>query len=75
MRKTLGVAALMLVLCCPALAGEIPTPPAPPPSQPATAEQEPTDDATLKGEIQTTGVSDSLTQAALDLLALLPSLL
>lgn len=29
MRKTLGVAALMLALCCPALAGEIPNPPAP----------------------------------------------
>jgi hypothetical protein len=29
MRKTLGVAALLLALCCPALAGEIPNPPAP----------------------------------------------
>ena len=27
MRKTLGVAALMLAFCCPALAGEIPNPP------------------------------------------------
>jgi hypothetical protein len=75
MRKTLGVAALMLALCCPALAGEIPTPPAPPPPQPATAEQELTDGATLNGEIHTTGGPDSLTKAALDLLALLPSLL
>ena len=29
MRKTLGVAALLRALCCPALAGEMPTPPAP----------------------------------------------
>jgi hypothetical protein len=28
MRKTLGVAALMLAFCCPALAGEMSTPPA-----------------------------------------------
>ena len=80
MRKTLGVAALMLALCCPAFAGEIPTPPAPPP-QPATAVQEPTDGTTLNGEmpnpgeIHTTGASDILTETALDLLALLPSLL
>jgi hypothetical protein len=31
MRKTLGVAALMLAFSCPALAGEIPNPPAPEP--------------------------------------------
>jgi hypothetical protein len=37
--------------------------------------QEPTGDATLNGVMPTPGVSDSLTQAALDLLALLPSLL
>jgi hypothetical protein len=29
MRKTLAIAALMLAFCCPALAGEIPNPPAP----------------------------------------------
>jgi hypothetical protein len=68
MRKTLGVAALMLAFICPALAGEIPTPPAPQP-QVVTA-QGPTD-----GEIPTPpSVSDSLTQIALDLLAALPSL-
>jgi hypothetical protein len=59
MRKTLGVAALMLAFCCPALAGEIPNPPAPQPQ--ANTVQEPT--------------TDSLTQIALDLLAALPSLL
>jgi hypothetical protein len=68
MRKTLGVAALMLAFSCPALAGEIPTPPAPQ-SQVMTL-GEPTG-----GEIPTApSVSDSLTQIALDLLAALPSL-
>ena len=69
MRKTLGVVALMLALCSPVLAGEIPTPPAPPPSQPATAAPEPTD-AEQAGDMQ-----NGLTRAALELLALLPSLL
>ena len=75
MRKTLGVAALMLALCCSALAGEMPTPPAPTPPQSASATQEPRDAATLNGEVETPGVSGSLTQTALDLLALLPSLI
>jgi hypothetical protein len=79
MRKTLGVAALMLALCCPALAGEMPTPPAPQPPT-ATAAQEPTggdiqnDQPTLNGEMPTLPL-DGLTQLALDLLAALPSLL
>lgn len=72
MRKTLGVVALMLALCCPALAGEIPTPPAP---QPASAVQEPTDDATVNGIIYDPVVTDILTETALDLLAILPALL
>lgn len=75
MRKTLTTAALLMALSCPALAGEIHTPGAPTPPPPASAAQEPTDDATLNGEMHTPGVSDSLTQTALDLLALLPSLL
>lgn len=74
MRKTLGVCLLVLLLSGSTIAGEMPNwSPAPPP--PAPAVQEPTDEATTDGEIQTTGVSNSLTQAALDLLALLPSLL
>jgi hypothetical protein len=64
MRKTLAVAALMLAFCCPALAGEIPNPPAP--QSPANAVQEPT----AAGDIQN-GSADSLTQLALDLLAAL----
>jgi hypothetical protein len=76
MRKTLGVAALMLALCCPAFAGEIPNPPAPTPP-PAIAVQELTDDATLNGEMPNLGEMPNgvLAQTALDLLALLPSLL
>jgi hypothetical protein len=74
MRKILYVAALMLALGCPALAGEIPNPPAPEPT-PSSAVQQPADDAMLNGDISTPGVSDILTEAALDLLAVLPTLL
>jgi hypothetical protein len=72
MRKTISVAALLLALTCPAYAGEIQndSPKPPPPS----AVQEPTDEASTDGDIQNTAL-DSLTRVALDLLALLPSLL
>jgi hypothetical protein len=73
MRKTLTTAALLLTLSGTAFGGEIHIPPAPAPT-PASATQEPTDGATPNGEIHT-GLSESLTQAVLDLLALLPSLL
>jgi hypothetical protein len=73
MRKTIGISLLVLLLSCSASAGVIPNDtPAPPPPAPAT--QEPTDEATTDGEIQN-DAPDSLTRAALDLLALLPSLL
>ena len=74
MRKTLTTAVLLLALSCPALAGEIQTPGAPTPP-PSSAVQEPTDDATLNGEMHTPGVADMLTETALDLLAVLPTLL
>ena len=74
MRKTLGAAVLMVTFCCPALAGEIPNPPAPQP-QGLTVGEPPTDDATLNGEVATACASDSLTETALELLAVLPSLL
>ena len=76
MRKTLGVSLLVLLLTGSASAGEMPFgSPTPPPSQPASAVQEPTDDATLNGEMPTPpGVSDILTEAALQLLAVLPAL-
>jgi hypothetical protein len=77
MRKTLSVAVLVLAFCCPAAAGIMHNPPpAPEPTPaPASAMQEPADDATLNGEIQTSGVSDILTETALELLAVLPALL
>ena len=84
MRKTVMAAALLLALSCPALGGIIHTPgsPTPPPEPPpSSAVQEPTDDATINGEIPTPGimptpgVSDMLTETALDLLAVLPTLL
>jgi hypothetical protein len=75
MRKTLGVFLLVLLLTGSAVAGEMPFgSPAPPPSQPSNAVQEPTDEATTDGEMQN-DAPDSLTRAVLDLLALLPSLL
>lgn len=70
MRKTLGVAALTLAFCCPALAGEIPNPPAPTPPPSESATQEPTANGIMGND-----APDSLTQIALDLFALLPSLL
>ena len=81
MRKILGVATLTLALCYPALAGEMPTPPAPPPPQGLTVEESTTDGVTLSGEIPTpgimhnSGVSGSLAKVALDLLSILPSIL
>jgi hypothetical protein len=63
MRKTLGVAALMLAFCCPALAGEMPTPPAPQPQSVTIQEPTTTDE-------DTTGAADTLTQIALDLVSI-----
>ncbi len=79
MRKTLMTATLLLAFSCPSFAGEIATPgsPTPPPPQPVSAVQEPTDadqEPTLAGYMPN-DVADSLTQTALDLLALLPTLL
>ena len=75
MRRTLMTGLLLLALSCPAFAGEMHTPPAPTPPQPASAVQEPTDEPTLSGEMSTPRVSDSLTLLALELLAVLPTLL
>lgn len=77
MRKTLGVSLLVLLLTGSASAGEMPFgSPAPPPSQPINVVQEPTDAAqdTTGGEIAN-GAADTLTQAVLELLAVLPSIL
>ena len=74
MRKTLMTAALVFALCCTALAGEMHTPAAPTPP-PTDATQETAEGVTLNGDIHTTAESETLTQTALELLTLLPSLL
>ena len=77
MRKTLTTGLLLLALSCPALAGEMMTPPAPqPPPAPASPIQGPADGPTLNGEMHTPpGLSESLTQITLELLAVLPAIL
>lgn len=78
MRKTLGVCLLVLILTGSASAGIMGNDtPAPPPPQPATAIQEPTDavqEATSAATVED-GTQGSMTQIALELLAVLPSLL
>lgn len=70
MRKTLGVSLLVLLLTGSASAGEMPNwITSPPPPQPANAVQEPTTDGIMQND------GASLTEVALDLLAVLPSLL
>ena len=78
MRKTLTAAALVLALSLQAWAGIMHTPGAPEPQPaptPAGAPQEPMDSVTLNGDISTPEVSESLTRIALELLAVLPSIL
>ena len=78
MRKTLGVCLLALLLTTQTLAGEMPNgspvPPPPPPPDPATAEQQLTNAATAEAGTQET-YQDTMTQIALELLAVWPSLL
>ena len=82
MGKAIRASALILLLACSARAGwmgnDSPTPP--PPSQPASAVQEPTAGGEVTAGETTTGeipndTPGTLTQIALDLLAVLPSLL
>lgn len=78
MRKTLTTAALLLALTCPAWAGIMHTPNSPQPQPtptPESATRETTGGEMPNGEMHTTGVSESMTQIALELLAVLPSLL
>lgn len=68
MRKTISVVALLLALTCPAYAGEIPNfTPAPP--QFNNAAQEPVTDGDMPNDS-----ADRLTEIAMELLAVLPSL-
>ncbi len=69
MLKAIRVSAMLLALVGAARAGEVLTPPAPQPS-PASAAQEP-----AAGCEMFYGVTEGLAEIALDLLAVLPSLL
>lgn len=80
MRKTLRASTLVLVLCCPAFAGDIPNPVAAPTPQPrAGSVQGPTADEDVEtiatapaaeGEIQS-GATAAFLEVLLNLLALL----
>ena len=81
MRKTLRASVLVLALCCPAFAGDIPNPVYVPTPQPkASAVQEPAADGdvetvatapTAEGEIQNGAAVATFLEVALNLLALL----
>jgi hypothetical protein len=79
MLKAIRVSTLILLLACSAQAGYMQTgsPQPPPPSQPASTVNEPTDatvvEPTADGIVQNDAQS-SLTQIALEMLAVLPSL-
>jgi hypothetical protein len=63
MRKTLRASVLMLALCAPAFAGDIPMPPAPqPPPSNMTAGEPATDD------VMQTGTADEFTETLLTVL-------
>lgn len=74
MRRTLSVAVLVLAFCCPVSAGIIHNPP--PDTNPLLGEAVPesADAGTVGAETAAPGVSDSLTEITLDLLAVLPAL-
>jgi hypothetical protein len=76
MRKAFSVAALVLALGCPVFAGEIHNP-APQPTTSATQETPTPQPTTADFEPSTIDETEaaSLTEIALDLLAVLPSLL
>ena len=70
MLKALRIPALLLVLAGPAHASDVLTPPAPQPPPPQSAvAQEPAADGYL-----TDNTTDAMTEIALDMLAVLPSL-
>lgn len=73
MLKAIRVSVMLLVLASSAYAGEVLTPPAPQPPPTSTA-QEPANGVTFNGEISTPDVTESLTQTALELLAVLASI-
>lgn len=72
MGKPIRAFLLVLLVACTAQAGYMPngSPEPPPPSEPASAVQEPTANGWMAND-----AAESLTQVTLDLLAVLPSLL
>jgi len=87
MRKILGVCLLVLLLTCPAVAGEMPNgspAPPPPPSAPQTGEmpngsptlsQPPSTEETTADGVMLNEAAASLAQVAWELFAVWPSLL
>lgn len=69
MRNTLSIAVLVLAFCCPVSAGVIHNPPPEP-----TPLSESAVLMTADAETAAPGVSDSLTEIIVDLLAILPAL-
>lgn len=69
MLKALRISALLLVLVGPAHASDVLTPPAPQPPPQTSVVQEPTADGCLNDY-----TTDAMTEIALDMLAVLPSL-
>ena len=74
MRKTISVAVLVLVFCSPVAAGIIHNPAPSPSPMPSSVMEEPADDATVDDISHTPAASESLTEIALELLAVLPAL-
>ena len=74
MRKTLSIAVLVLAFCRPVPAGVIHNPPPEPTPLLEGAVLETADAETPGAETAAQGVSDSLTEITVDLLAVLPAL-
>ena len=74
MRRTLNAAVLVLAFSCPVSAGVIHNPPPEPTPLLEDAVLETADADTPGAETAAPGVSDSLTEITLDLLAVLPAL-
>ena len=74
MRKTLSTALLVFAFCCPVSAGIIHNPPPAPTFRLECAVRETADAKTPGAETAAPGVSDSLLEITVDLLAVLPAL-
>lgn len=76
MRKTFRASVLMLALCCPVFAGDIPNPPIAPPQPPTPAVQAPSTDGQIDtGATASTADSDLQNSAAITFVEILLNLL